>query len=75
MVVCCMQSAGRADCMEMEEVLVVAAGLGDIMIYMYTPHTSTCSHTFLARYLDNTVTLHNSVKMLDEESQQVGIAI
>ena len=64
--------------MEMEEVLVVTAGLGDIMIY--TTHLnmqSYISSQVFTRppYLHNTVTLHNSVKMLDEESQQVGIAI
>ena len=37
--VCC---GDRADCIEMEEVLVVAAGLGDIMIY--TTHLNMQSY-------------------------------
>ena len=39
-----MQSGDRADCMgrEMEEVLVVTAGLGDIMIY--TTHLNMQSY-------------------------------
>ena len=38
----CRQSGDRADCMEMEEVLVVTAGPGDIMIY--TTHLNMQSY-------------------------------